>query len=345
MSNESVVTDKSAPRPPSGRNESVVTDKSASRPPSGRNESVVADKSASRPPSRRNEDVCAPGKYDAKNDTCFNQKQLTEMAKAYNRYITKKKLHPSDNKLDDKADLIKNPDADVPTLLKEFRKRFGKIDDRDLSQREFMKGVIKEIDSAFRPQGPKDPIEWLSTLDINAIMNQYHQVYPDFRFLGAVPSDCDIVKGCTLNQFDFEEYRKDGIKQLGIIFNLDKHNQPGSHWVALYINMKDGYIYYCDSVGNEPSAPIKHFINQFKTYYKQKTGKEATFQHNTKSYQKDGSECGIYSCNFLIRMLAGEPFEDITNNSLPFEGINGCRNKYFNNKPSKFKVNELCDPK
>src|SRR6266567_1908942 len=117
-----------------------------------------------------NKDVCAPGKYDAKNDTCFNQKQLTEMAKAYNRYVTKKKLHPSDNKLDDKAELIKNTEADVPTLLKEFRKRFGKIDDRDLSQREFMKGVIKEmysdiVDGAFRPQGPKDPTEWLSTLD------------------------------------------------------------------------------------------------------------------------------------------------------------------------------------
>jgi len=291
-----------------------------------------------------NKDICAPGKYDAKNDTCFSQDQLTEMAKAYNRHVTKLNLHPTNKRISDKHNIINNPNANVDMLLKEFQKRFGKIDEKDLIQLEFMKGIVKEMKDNFRPDGPENPEEWLSTLDINAIMTQYHDIYPDFLFLGAVPSDCDITKSCPLFKVDFDKYYRAKKTQLGVIFNLDKHNQPGSHWVALYINSKTGHIYYCDSVGNKPIAPIQHFIDEFKTYYKERTGKDATYEYNTKSYQKDGSECGIYSCNFLIRMLSGESFEDITKNSLSFEKINGCRNRYFSNHPSKFPVDKKCDP-
>ena len=32
------------------------------------------------------------------------------------------------------------------------------------------------------------------------------------------------------------KYKKQGINKIGVIFNLDKHTQPGSHWVALFID-------------------------------------------------------------------------------------------------------------
>ena len=33
-------------------------------------------------------------------------------------------------------------------------------------------------------------------------------------------------------------------KKIGIVFNLDKHNQPGSHWVALYTDLKANQVYF-----------------------------------------------------------------------------------------------------
>ena len=41
----------------------------------------------------------------------------------------------------------------------------------------------------FRPEGPQGRFEWLSTLDINKVLYQYEEKYPDFKFLGAVPLD------------------------------------------------------------------------------------------------------------------------------------------------------------
>ena len=38
---------------------------------------------------------CAPGKYDAENNTCFTIDQLVEMAGAYNRYVTRIHLNPT----------------------------------------------------------------------------------------------------------------------------------------------------------------------------------------------------------------------------------------------------------
>jgi len=296
-----------------------------------------------------NKDKCAPGKYDKKNNTCFSQKQLSEMAKAYNRYISKKKLSPS-NKSNTDLHIISDTNADVKTLLKEFKTIFGNIDEKEITQLAFMKEIINEmyddiVNETFRPDGPNGPTEWLSTIDINQIMVQYHNVYPDFNFLGAVPLDCDEVSRCSLFKIDFSKYHDEGNTKLGVIFNLDRHDEPGSHWVALYMDTNNGHIYFCDSVGNKPSKNINNIIEKFKEYYKKRTGKNATFKYNPKQYQRDGSECGVYSCNFIIRMLAGEPFDEIINKSLPFEKINGCRNKYFNNSPvPNNKVDTLCDP-
>ena len=42
-------------------------------------------------------------------------------------------------------------------------------------------------------------------------------------------------------------------KKFGVIVNLDHHNQPGSHWVAIYVDKsKDKALEYYDSFGDQP---------------------------------------------------------------------------------------------
>ena len=35
--------------------------------------------------------------------------------------------------------------------------------------------------------------------------------------------------------------------KIGVIFNLDKHDQSGSHWVAMFIDLENKFFFYFDS--------------------------------------------------------------------------------------------------
>jgi hypothetical protein len=294
---------------------------------------------------------CAPGQYDKENDTCFRIEVLMEMAAAYNRYIYKKNFGPNKKENFDKINFIKiKPDKKY--LLQEFKKRFEKICDNDQlcwTQQSFMNEVVVEmreeiINNTFRPIGPDDPTEWLSTTKINEILKQYEKIYPNFKFLEAVPRDCSQLHFCSFYKLNFDNLMKNKIKQVASVINLDKHGEPGSHWVALFIDISKGEVYFCDSTGKPPSSEIMKTINDFITYYKNKTGKDPIYEYNKIPYQKDKSECGVYSTNFIIRKLSGETFENIVKDPLVFTEINSCRNAYFRNNPSNHPIHPKCDP-
>ena len=56
-----------------------------------------------------------------------------------------------------------------------------------------------------------------------------------------------------------------------------------------------------------------------------------TIKYNKIRHQFKNSECGVYSINFVVRLVGGESFEDITNNITNDEKMNGCRKAYFRN--------------
>jgi hypothetical protein len=297
-----------------------------------------------------NKNACAPGMYDDANNTCFSLEQLVELAGAYNRYITKMSLSPKNmsknNRTAIKSITIKK---DKKYLLNELRNRFESVchgSDVCMTKQMFMNEIVHKeyiIESALRPEGPGKRKEWLVTRDITAILDQYESIYPNFKFIGTVPSDCSILDYCPLFNFDFQSKLDEGITRLGIVFNHDTHDEDGSHWVSMFIDLKKKELYFCDSAGGNPVGKINQVIKDFKKW----AGPNSVYKKNIKKYQKDKSECGVYSCNFIIRLLGGESFEDVVNNPLRFEEINSCRNKYFSNTPlgKNTKPNKLCDPK
>lgn len=297
-----------------------------------------------------NQYKCAPHKYDAKHDTCFTLDEIIEIAGAYNRYITKVRLSPEFIAEIGGATPIKIK-KDKAYLLKEIWKKFERIcqkDDYCLTKQAFMNEIVPDmkdeiLNGSLKPNGPKGPTEWLSNKNIDDYMKMYEKVYSDFKFMGAVPLDCNDHSFCSLYKIDYDKLDKKGIKRIGVIFNHDKYGQGGSHWVAMMIDLDKGEIYYCDSTGKGPIENINTVIKGFKEYCK-KNGKEVVHKNNKSSYQKDSSECGVYSCNFLIRLLSGESFDSIINNSLKFEEINSCRNAYFRNGTSKHKIHPKCEP-
>lgn len=182
----------------------------------------------------------------------------------------------------------------------------------------------------FRPKGPKIGHQWLSNYDIIDIMNQYEKVYKDYKFLGAVPRDFDNFEKWNFSNKDYNNFYEDGNKKnrFGIIFNLDLSNQSGSHWTALFFDMNKKQIYYQDSVGKPPK---NEFVKLMNSIEKQMGNNVEKIISKTK-HQKGGSECGVYSTSFILRLLNGENINDIMDNIVDDDTINKCRNYYFNDE-------------
>lgn len=191
----------------------------------------------------------------------------------------------------------------------------------------------------FSPTSPNswkvNPNEWLSSLDIIAVMKQFEHEYKCFDFMGPSPIDYDshIQFGeCVweeLCEFDLKKQVSKGKMKIGIIFNLDPHYKSGSHWVSLFININKGEIYYFDSVGDKPHKQIQKFINNVIS---QGNNINIKFKYfiNTKQHQFGDTECGMYSLYFIINMLRDIPFETFETHIITDKLMTEFREKYFN---------------
>ena len=78
-----------------------------------------------------------------------------------------------------------------------------------------------------------------------------------------------------------------------LIANVDHHNEPGSHWVLIYIS-KYGHAYFMDSFGRHPALCSLHF----KIFLDNHTHE---WSFNTRSLQSHWyAVCGQYCLYFLI---------------------------------------------
>ena len=175
--------------------------------------------------------------------------------------------------------------------------------------------ATKDLFNYFAPESPKtwnkNPHEWLSSVDITKVMKQYEDAFPFFEFIGPSPIDFDKTpKGepsCVYEElcnFDIKTYfdPANNKNKIGIIFNTDPHYLSGSHWISLFINIKQQFIFFFDSTGDPPSKEINKFAKKIM-----KQGKEIgiNFKYivNDKQHQKSNTECGIYSLFMITNLL------------------------------------------
>lgn len=199
----------------------------------------------------------------------------------------------------------------------------------------------KELMESFAPESPeewkKNPNEWLSSLDIINVMNQYEKKYKCFEFIGPSPIDYDtqIIYGeCVwdeLCKFNLRDQTKKKKTKIGIIFNLDPHYKGGSHWVSLFINIKKGTIFYFDSAGDDIPDQIMKFVNNVIEQGK-KNNIFFTFDKNYPvEHQYGTTECGVYSLYFIVHMLEDKiTGHYLKTHILKDAYIEKFRNVYFN---------------
>lgn len=217
----------------------------------------------------------------------------------------------------------------------------------------------------FRPKAPTEwktiPTAWLSTVDINKTLKQYETKFPTFRFYGATPIDfelkdstgscaisslCKLDLGTIINSNNTNAAAVAGnnsnngtslmsaaepkiIDFIGAVFNLDKHDEDGSHWVSMFINIPLQEINYWDSFAFKPPVQIRKFMLKLQKQA-EAAGKKFKIQCNRKRHQYNLTECGVYSINFIVQQLEGKSFSEVCNNVINDKRMNTMRKNYFN---------------
>jgi len=170
------------------------------------------------------------------------------------------------------------------------------------------------VQRPLQPGGWKnDPNQWLSNHDIDNVLSEYEKSYPMFKAIQTATIDfddlCYIEDLCKLkNKEQVEEYLKVGKTKIGVVFNLDKFSEGGSHWVSLFLDLQNGFVFFFDSNGDKIPTEIKNLITRLKKHCRElETPIELKEYNNYRVYhQKENSECGMYSLFFLITLLTGK---------------------------------------
>lgn len=197
------------------------------------------------------------------------------------------------------------------------------------------------IKNLFRPMSPRSwktkPYEWLSSVDIIKVMEQYVKKFDKFVFIGPSPIDFDnkqLYGTCIwekLCNFNLKSILKNNKTKIGIIFNTDPHDEEGSHWIALFINIDEKFIFYFDSNGDKIPKQVKILVDRIISQGKS-LNIDFTFDSNYKmEHQKKDGQCGIYTLYFIIELLKGNKTPKYFKTTrIPDEVMKDYRIKYYN---------------
>jgi len=284
--------------------------------------------------------ICNPARHRKPGETCLSLDALERLKQVWN------KSHPETPIPGVTRKNHRNPAVKRKALWKDLRKsmknyykcnneyclikKLPGLDDKE---------KVKLSKKYFRPEKPeewnKDKTTWLDSFNIEDVMNQYEDAHQDFEFIGPVPIDFDAPASnvdslewgqCIVNELcklDLKDAFKKGTKRIGIIFNLDKHDEPGSHWVCSFIDIPNSSAYYFDSYGLPPPPEVAALLQRCK-----EQGCETVLYNDIRHQRKD-SECGMYCLYTIISLLKGKTFQDICLDVVKDDTINAFRDVLF----------------
>jgi len=258
-------------------------------------------------------ETCSPSKTK-RNFSCYFNQDLDLLKNKYNKTIKHKPIK------------AKNP----KDIWLELSKRFNHCQKESC----FAETLNVKL-NRFAPKHPsswnKKKNEWLSSSDITNVLKQYEKAYPEFKYLGPSPADYFFIENgeCVWKELCDLDVTKlpSHITKIGIIFNLDLHDGPGTHWVAVFIHVPKKTMYYFDSAGEEIDKNIKHLYHQIKK-------QDSTYklvQNYPKEHQMGSTECGMYVLFFTIMMIHNPNFLLFKNGrAFTDKNMEKFRNKFFN---------------
>jgi len=186
---------------------------------------------------------CSP-KTKKKGYTCYSDESLAKLKKYWNA------RHPD-------SKIKSNNPVEIWKYLRNVLSNVCDSENCWLKQKFISSNLDKELlNYTFAPKSPetwkKNKNEWLSSVDIEKVMKQYEDAYPNFAFIGPSPIDFDkpkVYNTCVwdeLCKFNLGSLLKKNKTKIGLIFNTDPHYKGGSHWICMYIDIpKKKNLLFC----------------------------------------------------------------------------------------------------
>jgi len=274
---------------------------------------------------------CSPKEKNKINSfSCYTNDSLYKLRDQWNKRHSNKMIKTNDPK-------------EIHSMLSSYLNSVCKTESCWLKQNKDFGKISEDIIDSFAPESPSEwknnPNEWLSSVDIDKVMNQYKKAYKCFEFIGPSPIDFDTKTShgeCVWNElcnFSLANQIKKGKNKIGIIFNTDPHNKSGSHWISLFINIKKKIICFFDSVGTKPSKEILKLVNRIIDQG-HKINPKINFKFERSDgveHQNENTECGIYSLFFIIHMLQDKTSESFYKTHIIKDNqVQNYRKIYFN---------------
>ena len=237
------------------------------------------------------------------NNTCYTKDALLQLRDSYNRNHSDK-IRSSNSK----------------KIWNSFRNKLDHCSKEDCWLDEIKEPKLRQqLDNIlFSPDRPnswdKNPVSWLSNYDIAAVLKQYELAHPDFKLLGPSAIDYDTKPyeddKCVWNdlcRLSLQNLYNRGKRKLGIVFNLDKHDEPGSHWVSMFVDLDENLLFYYDSALNAVPRQVSKLKREII-----KQGKQMDpiipfkYMQNEYAHQSTNTECVMYCIFFIITFLTKE---------------------------------------
>lgn len=280
---------------------------------------------------------CAPARGDAQW-TCFTLEELELMIAAWNKTLPGKQNPIDVTSIRNR--ISSNPEKFKVALWSALRDVFYPfcgdnetcwLDSIDLGKqlKHISPSAYKLLNYfTLKPKGTKDKNGWLSTTEIDYVMQQYAVLHPDFKYIGCFPSDYYKLSPSKFPLDILEKYEK-----AAIVFNLDASHERGSHWIAVFFDRdpKTGkrIVEYFDPTGRKPNKNLSNFLEHpyFWT---------ADVVISKKKHQRGNAECGIYCLFYILERINGRTMEQINNNRVSDEEMNKFRDVFFRPYSEKF---------
>ena len=133
-----------------------------------------------------------------------------------------------------------------------------------------------------------------------------------------------------LCKFDILNHIRNKINCIGIIFNLDKHTQGGSHWCCMFLDLRKKHLYYFDSYGKKIHDNMKGLGEEI-IYQGNNYNQNIKFIKLKNTHQKKNTECGMYCLYFISSLLTNKhDYTHFENNKISDDEIFQYRSVFFN---------------
>ena len=133
----------------------------------------------------------------------------------------------------------------------------------------------------------------ISTEEVESIMRKYNHVS-----IPVIPSDMiHTIRAGPLT------------KEIYFVMNLDPHDKPGSHWVAIAISNLDKSIMYYDSLCIHPTHQILQDLKRLAI----KMDREHMFKfkfNTVRDQSKSSGRCGFFAIQFIHKIMNGKSFKE-----------------------------------